>query len=94
MKELPLNSCVILRVLGVSGLPGPQGWPGRPGSCDISQCSDLVRNAETQTHFTVKDEDVERNLRRAERKKKKKEKRDRRRKKRKKEKLRNNFEPS
>ena len=65
-----MNSCVILRVLGVSGLPGPQGWPGRPGSCDISQCSDLVRNAETQTHFTVKDEDVERKLRRAERQKK------------------------
>ena len=80
-----------LRVLGLSGLPGPQGWPGRPGSCDISQCRDLVRNAEPQ--ITVKDEDVDRKLRRAERKRKKKEKRERR-KKRKKEKLRNTIEPN
>ena len=81
-----------MRVLGISGLPGPQGWPGRPGSCDISQCRDLVRNAEPQPHITVKDEDVER-LRRAERRKKKKEKRERR-KKRKKEKLTNKIEPN
>ena len=87
-----MHSCVILRVLGLSGLPGPQGWPGRPGSCDINQCQDLIRNVK-MTHFTVKDKNAERKHRRAERKRKKKEKRERRRKK-KEEMVRNNLQPN
>lgn len=68
-----MTPAVILRVLGVSGLPGPQGWPGRPGSCDIGHCRDLVMNAE-KPHSKARD------IERKERKRKKKEKRRRRRK--------------
>ena len=68
-----ITPAVILRVLGVSGLPGPQGWPGRPGSCDIGQCKDLVRIAK-------KPHSKARIIERKEKKRKKKEKRERRRK--------------
>ena len=72
-----MTPVVILRVVGVSGLPGPQGWPGRPGSCDIGQCRDLVRNAE-KPHSKTRD--IKRKQRREERRRKKKEKREMRRK--------------